>query len=268
MYRTTVTIEDLLRVGVVARGLSEQGTDNRARVRAPLGVVTHTPGEPFAQQALVAARAALGREPTDVELDQAAAARFDRLAYQPGYLIGVSGTVFQLDADYQRTLHAGSLGAGCPGGPVYDSDAWWSWAKPLFGTGWAKHRRPGRLVYDFFAEAFPGARTPLEVFPWRDLPNEAVGIDLLPDPRHRFGFSNAQREAFVCLVRLLAAAHGFPIDPRHVTTHSLCAPCERGAVLRREPQPGGGHVHVVRGIHWDPPRKHWPHVAVVAEAAG
>lgn len=261
MIRETLTAADLRRAGLQAESLVDAGFDNRDRTRAPLGVITHTPGEPFAAAALKAARLLLKREPTDLELDIAAATRFDAANYQPGYLIGVTGTVFQLDADHQRTQHAGELGVGCPMSDVYGLGQWIHWAKPSDGSGWQAHKRDGRVVFDWWFAAFPDADSPLDVFPWRYSPNAAIGIDLLPDPRHDYGFTEAQRAAWATLVRMLADLHGFPLNERRVTTHAFASPCERGTVRNAK-------TGTIYGTHWDPPVRHWDNAAMIARARG
>lgn len=244
MYCATLAVEDLRREGLPAEALSTGGNPNKQRTSKPSGVVCHTPGGAFAAKALQRAED-LNRNgaPTPIEIDRMAATLFDVAVYQPGYLIGTSGTVFQLDVDFKRTQHSGMLATECPGGNVYAKGTWREWSKPLGGS-WQQHGRPGHVVYDWWDAAFPGLAGPLEAFPWGRYPNDAIGIDLLPDPTHGGAFNEAQVEAFVALVRLLSEAHGFRISKSTVTTHSLASPCERGGLIR------GGKVI---GVHWDPP---------------
>lgn len=256
MYAVRTTVDDLRRVGLQGADLTGQGTRNRPRERAPLGVVTHTPSVTFARNVRARFVAEHGRQPTAVDLDVAAAARFDAATYQPNALIGLTGRVFLLDADSQRAQHSGMLAGECPAGDVYAAGTWWDWASPSDGSGWVRHGRPGRVVYDYWAAAFPGARSPLDIFPWGRYPNEALGVDLLPDPDTGL-YNDAQRAAWVGLVKLWSGLHGFSIDLRHVTTHTLASPCERGTVRRN------GRIV---GVHWDPDAKVWNHGAMVAEA--
>lgn len=257
MYRETLTPADLDGLGLPCTDLSNRGTDNRDRVRAPLGVVTHTPSVTFAKRVQQGFIADHRRPPTPAELDNAAANRFDAARYQPNYLIGTTGRIFVLDLDHQRASHSGGLALECPAGNVYAAGTWRDWASPSDGSGWRRHGRPGHVVYDYWDATFPGAASPLDVFPWKGSPNDAIGIDLLPDPDTGI-YLPVQRAAYVALVKLLAAKHGFPLDERHVTTHTLASPCERGTVLRK------GQIV---GVHWDPDVRVWPHGAVVREAA-
>jgi hypothetical protein len=175
--------------------------------------------------------------------------------YQPNYLIGTTGRVFVLDKDHQRAQHSGGLAMECPAGDVYAAGTWRDWASPSDGSGWRRHGRPGHVVYDYWDAAFPGARSPLDVFPWGKFPNDALGIDLLPDP-DTGAYAPVQRSSYLVLVKLLAAKHGFPLDARHVTTHTFASPCERGTVVRK------GQIV---GVHWDPDARVWPHAQVLAE---
>jgi hypothetical protein len=251
-----LTLNDLVAAGLPTFDLAVSGTPNRPRASAPKGVIVHTPGTPFAQRAWMTAQAANGgKKPALAEFDRAAARRFDAAQFQPGYLLGQTGAVFILESDAKRTNHAGKLGGDSPVPNVYASGAWRDWASPSDGSGWQKHGRPGHQVYDFWDAAWPGAVTPLEVYPWRDAPNDCIGIDLLPDP-NTGEYTPAQRSAFVRLVRLLSQAHGFPLDARHVTTHTLASPVERGTVKRNTK---------IIGRHWDPDARVWPHAEVLAE---
>jgi len=250
-----LTSNDLTAAGLGHLVLAS-GTDNRTRARAPLGVVTHTPSVTFARKALEAYRKDNRRDPTPLELDIVASRRFDVAKYQPNFLIGLTGHVGVLDWDDQRTLHSGGLALECPAGDVYAANRWREWASPSDGSGWRKHGRDPLAVYDWWDAAFPAAKSPLDVFPWGHYPNEAVGVDLLPDPVTG-QYTDEQRAAWVKLVRLLAKLHGFPIDARHVTTHSYASPCERGTVVR------GGKII---GVHWDPDGNIWDHAAMLAEA--
>lgn len=257
MYGKTLTIQELATLGGPVLDLSMQGTDNRGRDTAPKGIVTHTPSVTFARRARDAFAAENGRAPAPGELDLTAARRFDRATYQPNYLIGTSGLLAQLDLDHQRAQHSGMLAGDSPVGDVYSAGTWRDWASPSDGSGWVRHGRPGHVVYDYWGAAFPGARSPLDVFAWGRYPNEAIGIDLLPDPETG-AYSSVQRAVYVRLVRALSDLHGFPLDLRHVTTHTLASPVERGTVRR------GGKIV---GVHWDPDAKVWPHAQIVAEAA-
>ena len=240
---------------LAAAGLSckvfSAGTNNRTRARAPLGVVTHTPSITFARR-VAAAHPKL--TPGTTGFDAAAGGRFDSSKYQPNFLIGLTGLVCVLDWDDQRAQHAGGLALGCPAGDVYSANRWREWANPSDGSGWQRHGRDPLAVYDWWDAAFPAARSPLDVFPWGHFPNEAVGVDLLPDPVSG-KYMDVQRHAWVALVRALARQHGFPLDERHVTTHSYAAPCERGTVVRR------GRII---GVHWDPDAKVWDHAEMLA----
>jgi hypothetical protein len=258
MYLTHLVPTDYAAIGLAICELVGQGTDNRTRDRAPLGVVTHTPSVTFSRKAYDDFVARNGRAPGMEEHDRHAAARFDVAKYQPNFLIGRSGLVCILDTEDQRAQHAGGLALECPAGDVYSAGTWRDWASPSDGSGWRRHGRDGRKVYDYWDAAFPGARSPLEVFPWGHFPNEAIGIDLLPDPFTGI-YSPRQREAYVKLVRLLAAAHGFRVSDRTVTTHTLCSPCERGTIRRKD--------GTIVGVHWDPDSKVWPHASVLAEIA-
>lgn len=266
MYSVTLTTTDLEAQGVPAVALPG-GRRNGPRRSRPLGAVFHTPGVVFAEQVLAELRQSLGREPTDEEYEVAAAAAFDPRTYQPGYLVGVTGRIFQLEGDTRVTWHAGTLARDCPAGDVYGDGRWWHWAKPLHGHGWALHGRQPTRVYDYWVQTFPGAGGPLDVFPWGRHPNLAIGIDLLPDVRRGGTFSAAQRASAAILVRLLAATHDFAVGLRTVSTHSLTSPCERGTVLRTRVV-NGTDVPQVLGIHWDPPRARWDHIAFVEEVAG
>ena len=257
MTVSRLTSNDLNAVGL-AHTIFAQGTDNRTRARAPLGVVTHTPSVTFAKKVLDAFKAANGRDPSPAEFDQAAGQRFDAAKYQPNFLIGLTGIVLVLDWDDQRTSHSGGLALECPAGDVYAANVWRQWASPSDGSGWRKHGRDPLAVYDWWDRAFPSARSPLDVFPWGHYPNEAVGVDLLPDPVTG-QYSEAQREAWVKLVRALSKLHGFPVYDRSVTTHSYASPCERGTVVR------GGKIV---GIHWDPDEKVWHHPTMLQLARG
>lgn len=239
-----------------ALDLSDSGMRNAARSRVPLGVVVHTPGRPFMVHALDAARKGLGRAPTAKELDSLAARRFDAAKYQPGYCIGQTGSIYRLDLDTRRTWHAGKLG-GDDHAEVYSGRTWAKWASPSDGSGWCLHGRDPTVVYDYWFAAFPGFDSPVQVFPWGASPNDAIGIDLFPHPETGMT-TPAQASAFVALVRALAGVHGFPLDNRHVTTHTLCSPVERGTVRR-----GGTIV----GAPWDLDPRHWPHDAVLARLA-
>jgi hypothetical protein len=251
----TLNLADLAAAGLTTFDLAGRGTPHKPRFQPPMGVVVHTPGTPFAQRALAAATSKLGRAPSLVELDQAAAERFDVASYLPGYLIGQSGAVFRLESDDKRTMHAGQLGADAPRADVYAGTGWREWASPSDGSGWRRHGRPGDQVYDYWLAAFPGAETPVDVFPWGAYPNSAIGIDLLPDPATG-AHTAAQRSSFVTLVRTLASVHRFLLDQYHVTTHTLASPVERGTVLR------GGRIV---GVHWDPDARRWPMPEVLAE---
>lgn len=257
MYATTLTVRDLQGLGLEAFDLTGAGTDNRDRSKAPIGVVTHTPSVTFAVNARNAFYGQHGRFPTPAELDATAAGRFDRAAYQPNYLIGTTAAVFQLDADHQRAQHSGELAHDSPVGDVYTAGTWRDWASPSDGSGWQRHGRPGHVVYDYWDAAFPGARSPLDVFVWGRYPNEAIGIDLLPDPTTG-AYTPAQRAAYVKLVRALGLLHGFPMRFERVTTHTYASPVERGTVK---------HKGQIVGVHWDPDARVWPHLAVVHEAA-
>lgn len=256
MNCATLAVEDLRREGLSAEALSTGGTPNKQRTSIPSGIVCHTPGGTFAAKALHRAEQ-VNPKPSDLDLDRTAAALFDVAVYQPGYLIGTSGTIFQLETDDKRTQHSGMLAADCPGGNVYAKGTWRAWSKPL-GGGWQQHGRPGHVVYDWWDAAFPGLAGPLEAFVWGRYPNDAIGIDLLPDPRRGGAFNDAQVEAFVALVRLLSEAHRFRISKSTVTTHSLASPCERGGILR------DGKVI---GVHWDPPAG-WDFSRILAEMGG
>jgi hypothetical protein len=258
MYATTLTIRELAALGFPVLDLSMQGTDNRDRDAAPLGIVAHTPSVTFARKVRDAFIAEHGRAPTPAELDVAAARRFDRSAYIPNYLIGTTALIAQLDLDHQRAQHSGMLAADCPAGDVYKAGTWREWASPSDGSGWQRHGRDGRIVYDYWDAAFPGARSPYDVFVWGRYPNNCIGIDLLPDP-DTGAYTPDQRRAFVALTRALAPLHGFPIRFDRVTTHTYTSPVERGTVRLR-----GG---TIIGKHWDPDLKVWPHAEVVREAA-
>lgn len=253
MYRSTITVADLQQIGIDATDLTAGGTDNRDRLKAPPGVVTHTPSRTFSANARRDFFHRFGRTPTASELDAHAAGRFDRAAYQPNILIGTTARAFILDSDHQRAQHSGEIGAGCPGGRVYASRAWMDWAKPM-GGDWKRHGRDPARVYDFWIAAFPGADTPAEVFPWGVLPNDALGIDLMPDP-DTGAYSPEQRRVWVGIVRAWSQLHGFNVSTRTTTTHTYAAPCERGTLVR------GSEII---GVHWDPDIKMWPHLQVLA----
>lgn len=260
MYSTTLTVADLERAGLHAESMAGKGTANRQRAYAPLGAIVHSPGITFATRAFDRAQQALGRRPAPAEFDMVAARSFDALLYQPNYLIGTSGKVYQLDLDCQRALHSGMLASDCPAGNVYETRRWREWAHPLGGRGWVQHGRPGDRVYDWWVAAFPGADGPMQVFPWGRYPNNAVGVDVLPDPANHGEFNAAQRSSYLALVRLLAQAHNFKIGATTVTTHSFASPLERGSVMR------SGKVI---GIHWDPPTdKGWDHADNLAVLEG
>lgn len=253
-----LTMDDLVKAGLATFDLAVGGTPNRPRTSAPKGVIVHTPGTPFAQRAWMSAQTAKGGgKPILAEFDVAAARRFDMAQFQPGYLVGQTGAVFILEYDSKRTMHSGKLGADSPVANVYASGDWRDWSSPSDGSGWQKHGRPGHVVYDYWDAAWPGAVTPLDVYPWREYPNDCIGIDLLPDP-NTGEYTPAQRSSFVRLVRLLSQVHGFPIDLRHVATHTLASPVERGTVKR---------AGKIIGRHWDPDARVWSHAEVVAEAA-
>jgi len=258
MYRQTLTVADLQQLGLEAFDLTGQGTDNRDREAVPPGIVTHTPSVTFARKALTAFEAHHGRLPTPHELDATAAARFDRAAYQPGYLIGTAAGVWQLDLDHQRAQHSGMLADDSPAGDVYKAGTWREWASPSDGSGWQRHGRPGHVVYDYWDAAFPGARSPYDVFVWGRYPNNCIGIDLLPDPMTG-AYTAEQRRTYVALARALSGLHAFPIRFDRVTTHTYASPVERGTQRLK-----GGKII---GVHWDPDAKVWPHAQVVAEAA-
>jgi hypothetical protein len=257
MYATTLTIRELAALGFPVLDLSMQGTDNKDRDTAPQGIVVHTPSVTFARKARDAFVEQYGRKPTPPELDAAAARRFDRTAYQPNYLIGTSALIAQLDLDHQRAQHSGMLAADSPVGDVYKTGTWRDWASPSDGSGWQRHGRDGHKVYDYWDAAFPGARSPYDVFPWGRYPNNCIGIDLLPDP-DTGAYNLSQRRAFMGLVRALAPLHGFPISLDRITTHTYASPVERGTIRRNG---------IIVGVHWDPDAKVWPHAAVVLEAA-
>ncbi len=257
-YATTLTVRDLGIHGLEAVALPG-GTINRARNKAPLGIVTHTPGEPFAQQAFERAKRRLGREPTVEEYEDEAARSFDALNYQPGYLLGLT-RVFQLDPDFKRTSHSGGLGMGCPEPHIYLGTRWRRWAKPWNnGGGWIQHGRDPDVVFDYWLAAFPGVRTPLDVYVWGASPNDAIGVDILPDPWNKYRFrAETQMPMLRHLTGLLSRCHGFKVSRETFGTHTLASPCERGTVLRNG---------VLIGTHWDPPANAWDHAAMLAEVA-
>jgi hypothetical protein len=204
------------------------GVANKLRGVPPKGIVFHTPGSTWAKGVWDK----LNNKSAAV-YDRVASVTFDQRNYQPNYLLGTAGLVAQLATDNMRTQHAGRLGADSPVAGVYASDAWAAWASPSSGGGWRLHGRPPRVVYDWWFAAFPGHLSPVTVFPWGESPNDALGIDLLPvvdgtgGPVH----TQVQFDLAVMLVKMLANQHGFPINNRTVTTHSLCSPVERGSVL-------------------------------------
>lgn len=252
-----LTTTDLDRLGLTHE-IYERGTENRDRARTPMGVVTHTPSITFARKVLETFRTLNGRAPTSLELDLSAGTKFDASKYQPNFLIGLTGLVCVLDWDDQRTSHSGGLAMECPAGDVYTAGTWREWASPSDGSGWRKHGRDPNAVYDWWNAAFLGARSPLDIFKWGKTPNEAVGIDLLPDPITG-QYTDAQRVAWVKLVRALSALHGFALSDRCVTTHSFASPCERGTVKR---------AGKIVGTHWDPDVKIWNHAEMLKQLRG
>jgi len=255
MYTETLTAVDFAKLGVSFADLSHGGTVNKVRGSRPLGTVVHTPSVTFANKALSKFKTAYGRTPTAAELDDYAAQLFDVVKYQPNYMIGTTGKLFCLDADCYRTSHAGGLAMDSPVGDVYSNNTWRDWASPSDGSGWRRHGRPGNVVYDYWNAAWPGAKSPLDVYPWGKYPNEAVGIDLLPNPANGH-YVPEQLETFKKLVRALGQLHNFPLDLRHNATHTLAAPVERGTQV----------VHgKIIGVHWDPDRRVWPHADVIEE---
>lgn len=229
--------------------LTQSGTAHGPRTKPPAGIICHTPGRPFMVRALDTAAKALGRSPSQSELDGTAARRFDSAKYLPGYAIGQSGTLYVLESDNRRTMHSGTLGHDCPTGEsVYRGSAWGKWASPSDGSGWQLHGRDPAQVYDYWYAAFPGAVTPLDVFPWHGSPNDCIGVDLFPEPVTG-AHTAAQRATFAILIRFLSGVHGFPVDDRHVTTHTLASPVERGTQKTRSGQ--------IIGVHWDPDARAW-----------
>lgn len=221
---------------------SRAGVVNSPRSKPPMGIVFHTPGSTWAKgiwDKLPIKEAAV--------FDEKAAAAFDLRDYQPNYLIGTTGKIFQLDVDSNRTQHAGKLANNAPIKTIYDSREWAKWASPSDGSGFRLHGRSPEAVYDWWFAAFPGHNTPLTVFPWKDLPNSAIGVDLLPvvdgNPAQH---TPQQHEAAMWLITALAAMHKFPVNKTTVTTHSMCSPVERGTVVSK-----GSII----GTPWDLPPK-------------
>ena len=163
-------------------------------------------------------------------------------------LVGQTGKVFMLERDDRRTMHSGALYRGAYGG----SD-WVEFAKPL-GGHWTRHGRPGWRVYDWWKARY-GEADPAKVFWWGRSPNKAVGVDLIPNPDDGT-FSDEQFAAAQKLVRLLADRHEFPVDDRHVVTHSFASPCERGTLNRKGK---------IIGVHWDPPHKKFDYGKFIGE---
>ncbi len=250
----SLTIQDLTNAGLKALPFTG-GYANKARTKSPTGIVFHTPGSTWA-------KGIWDKLPnkTPEQYDLAAGQAFDARNYQPNYLIGVTGLVMQLATDDLRTQHAGKLGTDSPAGDVYATDAWASWASPSSGGGWRQHGRDPKAVYDWWFAAFPGHKTPITVFPWKNMPNDALGIDLLPVVDGSGGpqQTQAQFDAAVKLVSMLAKLHGFAINKINVTTHSMCSPVERGTVV------SGGKII---GTPWDLSPKQWRHDEMVAQAA-
>lgn len=224
---------------------SRAGVVNSPRSKAPMGIVFHTPGSTWAK--------GIWDKLTDksaANFDEKAAAAFDGREYQPNYLIGTTGKIFQLDIDSNRTQHAGKLANNAPNKDIYATREWAKWASPSDGSGFRLHGRSPEAVYDWWFAAFPGHNTPLTVFPWKDLPNSAIGVDLVPvvdgSPSQN---TKQQHEAAAWLIKELAAMHKFPIGNTTVTTHSMCSPVERGTVSSK-----GSII----GTPWDLPAKHFP----------
>jgi len=234
-------LDYMKKLGVPAKSLVGRGTENRGRKKAPLGVIIHTPGITFIRKQ----RDALGDKCTSKRLQEACAVAFDERPYQPNIIIGYDKVYLLEDTDH-RPMHAGSLK-----GSVYARD-WRQWAKPLGGKGWELHKRDGHVVYDWWDKVYSERANPTKVFPWGANPNDAVGIDLLPDPSTNT-FSDWQLSVLEMVVASLARLHEFPIDKFHVVSHSYASPCERGTVKRR------GEIV---GVHWDPKNFDFDHVAV------
>lgn len=214
------------------------------RTRSPVGVIVHSPGVTY----VAAVAKALGHRAGDDEvLDEGVAKGLDGREYRPGYLIGRSGIVYLLERDDTHTSHAASLSK------AHYSMHWRRWARPLGGEGWIEHGRDGHVVYDWWDRAFGADTSPLDL-PTGRYPNRAIGVDIRPSPTDG-SFAALQIAALGVLVRALATCHNFAPDSRHILTHSLAAPLERGTVLR------GSRVI---GVHWDPPAKHYRHAAVLA----
>lgn len=207
--------------------LASTGHVNKPRGSAPQGLVYHSPGTTWARGVWDSCVS------TGTKYDETAASLFDQRAYQPGYMIGTTGRIFQFALDIVRTQHSGKLANDAPRKDIYDTSAWMKWAAPSDGSGYQLHGREPAVVYDWWLKAFPGHVTPLTVFPWGDLPNNAIGIDLLPNVSGNGPmFTQAQMDSVLWLSPLLAHLHEFPLNTTRVTTHSLASPVERGCIRR------------------------------------
>ena len=239
-------IDDIKSAGLEILDLTESGTEHRERGAPPAGVIIHSPGVTFASKV----KDVVGSRWPDMSVfDDLAAKRFDRMRYVPGYLVGQTGKIYMLERDDRRTMHSGSLYRGAYGG----SD-WVEFAKPL-GSSWTRHGRMGWVVYDWWKKRY-GQSSPTDIFPWSRYPNHAIGLDLLPNPEDG-SFSEEQLSSARELVGMLADVHRFPVNDRHVVTHSFASPCERGTLKRKGK---------IIGVHWDPPLKKFNYSEFIGES--
>ena len=164
-------------------------------------IVYHTTGRSLPR--LVAERTRL--EPGTRAFDDAVVAwyRSSGQLYYGNYLVGTSGTIYELAAPDAWTLHAASLSTD----EVQQAPpAWWR-------ARWPNLRHPTDLL-----EGSPHINV------------SSLGIDLVPDPRHRelaTIHQPATMAATVALGRALAGTYGLSLTRAHHLGHEDLDPWSR-----------------------------------------
>lgn len=201
------------------------------------GIVIHTTGRTLTTRATEYAST---DDPHKVDAAAVGWYRSSSFGYFGGYLVGLSGTIYQLAADDVRTQHAAELDGR------YRTAAWRSWAH-LDGQ-WVQHMRPAAHVWDWW-DARWGQSNPIDILGAR--PNDALGIDLLPGLDGKY--THEQTAQVRRLVHALCASHGLPASRALVVGHEDVDPCSRGTVRRN------GRI---LGIPWDPGALDWSALAL------
>lgn len=190
----------------------------RARSRSLWGVVVHTTGRGLVQRAMDRRRL-----PLDLAIDLYCAAG----ANGPHYVIGSAGETVAVCDELLCARHAG-----------IDDDE-----RQAYATGlWSAHLSSEGL--ELWAKRWPGATSPLDLFPAGPVNDQYIGIELIPCARREIHnstlFTDAQYEALNALLSDIEKRHDLILDGSRLVGHEDINP------LRRWDDHGGWDPGAVR----------------------